>query len=65
MSLGPVMVDIKGWELTAEERERLAHPKVGGVILFSRNFDSPIQMERLVKELHGIRRPRLIVAVDQ
>lgn len=59
------MVDIKGWELTAEERERLAHPKVGGVILFSRNFDSPIQMERLVKELHGIRRPRLIVAVDQ
>jgi beta-N-acetylhexosaminidase len=65
MSLGPVMVDIEGPELTAEERERLAHPKVGGVILFSRNYDSPIQMERLVKELHGIRRPRLIVAVDQ
>lgn len=59
------MVDIEGPELTAEERERLAHPKVGGVILFSRNYDSPIQMERLVKELHGIRRPRLIVAVDQ
>ena len=65
MSLGPVMIDIEGTELTAEERERLQHPKVGGVILFSRNYDSPIQMERLVKELHGLRRPRLITAVDQ
>jgi len=65
MSLGPVMIDIEGTELTAEERERLRHPKVGGVILFSRNYDSPIQMERLVKELHGLRRPRLITAVDQ
>jgi len=59
------MIDIEGTELTAEERERLQHPKVGGVILFSRNFESPIQMERLVKELHGLRRPRLITAVDQ
>jgi len=59
------MVDIAGTELTPEERERLAHPKVGGVILFSRNYESPQQMEALVKELHGIRRPRLITAVDQ
>jgi len=59
------MVDIEGTELKEEERERLAHPKVGGVILFSRNYESPEQMEVLVKELHGIRRPRLIVAVDQ
>ena len=59
------MVDIEGTEITAEERERLAHPKVGGVILFSRNYKSPVQMEALVKDLHSIRRPRLIVAVDQ
>jgi len=59
------MVDIEGTEITAEERERLAHPKVGGVILFSRNYKSPVQMEALVKDLHSIRRPRLVVAVDQ
>jgi beta-N-acetylhexosaminidase len=65
MSLGPVMVDIAGAALTPEERERLAHPKVGGVILFSRNYESPEQMEALVRELHRLRRPRLITAVDQ
>jgi len=59
------MVDIAGTALTQEERERLAHPKVGGVILFSRNYESPQQMEALVKELHSLRRPRLITAVDQ
>lgn len=65
MSLGPVMLDIEGTSITAEEKERLAHPKAGGVILFARNYESPQQMEALVKELHGIRRPRLIIAVDQ
>ena len=65
MSLGPVMLDIEGTELTQDERERLMHPKAGGVILFARNYESPQQMEALVKEVHQLRRPRLITAVDQ
>jgi len=64
MSLGPVMLDIQGTELTAEDRERLRHPLVGGVILFSRNYQSPEQIEILVREIHDLRHPQLLVAVD-
>ncbi|MCG6885956.1 MAG: beta-N-acetylhexosaminidase [Proteobacteria bacterium] len=64
MSLGPVMLDLQGVDITPEERELLAHPHVGGVILFSRNFTSVEQLERLVSDIHGIRTPRLLIAVD-
>ena len=65
MSLGPIMVDVAGLELQAEERERLCHPLVGGVILFSRNFASVDQVKALIDDLHRLREPRLLVAVDQ
>ncbi len=65
MTLGPVMVDIEGYELTAEDRELLSDPVVGGVILFSRNFHSLEQLERLVEEINNIKSPRLLTAVDQ
>ena len=62
--LGPVMLDVEGPELAPEDRERLRHPLVGGVILFSRNYRSPEQLETLVRDLHGLREPQLLVAVD-
>jgi len=65
MSLGPLMLDLEGLELTAEERELLCHPSVGGVILFSRNYESPGQLRRLTRAVHGLRQPRLLVATDQ
>lgn len=65
MTLGPVMLDLEGTALTAEERDILRHPAVGGVILFARNYENPEQVETLIRAIHGVRDPHLLVAVDQ
>ena len=65
MSIGPVMADVQGLELQAEEREMLQHPAVGGVILFSRNYESVEQVHALADAIHRLREPPLLIAVDQ
>jgi beta-N-acetylhexosaminidase len=65
MTLGPLMIDVQGFGLTAEEIARLRDPLVGGVILFSRNFQSREQLRELVSEIHAVRAPPPLVAVDQ
>lgn len=65
MPLGPVMLDVAGLELTAADRARLAHPMTGGVILFARNYESPAQLSRLTQEIHALRQPPLLIAIDQ
>src|SRR3989475_3141191 len=64
MTLGPVMLDAAGLRLTAEEKELLRHPAVGGVILFARNSQSPKQLIALTTEIRALRRPELLIAVD-
>ncbi|MCW8957094.1 MAG: beta-N-acetylhexosaminidase [Gammaproteobacteria bacterium] len=64
MSLGPVMLDLVGGAITAAEREMLLHPQTGGVILFTRNYESLEQITELVSEIHCLRTPHLLVAVD-
>ncbi|MDH5483744.1 MAG: beta-N-acetylhexosaminidase, partial [Gammaproteobacteria bacterium] len=65
MSLGPVMLDLVGTSISPEEREMIQHPQAGGLILFSRNYESPEQITELVREVHSLRTPHLLVAVDQ
>ncbi len=64
MSLGPLMVDIAGTELAAEDREVLGHPLIGSVLLFSRNYRSREQLLALVASIRAVRTPSLLVAVD-
>lgn len=64
LSLGPIMLDIAGMELAPEEREKLLHPLVGGVILFARNFHSIVQLSELTQSIHALRTPPLLISVD-
>lgn len=65
--IGPLMIDLPGQSLTAEDRELLDHPLVGGLILFTRNFHDSQQLRALCVALreHEQRRGRpLLIAVD-
>jgi beta-N-acetylhexosaminidase len=64
LARGPVFLGIEGVELSAADRERLAHPLTGGVILFARNFVDPAQTRALAATIHALRTPHLLIAVD-
>ena len=64
MTLGPLMCDVAGTELTDDDRRRLSHPLVGGVILFARNYASPAQLDALTTEIHALKSAPLLIGVD-
>ena len=59
----PIILDVAGTRLTADDRRRLAHPLTGGAILFGRNWVNRQQVTELVAEMKAIR-PDLLVCVD-
>ncbi|MDO4937627.1 MAG: glycoside hydrolase family 3 N-terminal domain-containing protein, partial [Sutterellaceae bacterium] len=61
--LAPVVCDIAGKELTAREIERIAHPMVGMVILFTRNFENCEQLTKLCAAIHAVK-PGILIGVD-
>lgn len=59
----PLMIDVAGTALTPADRRRLAHPQVGGVIHFARNWQDRAQMQALNADIKAIR-PDILVCVD-
>lgn len=59
----PLVIDVAGHALTEVDRRRLAHPVVGGVILFTRNWKDRAQLARLCKQIKSVRKD-LLIAVD-
>jgi len=64
LPLGPVVVDPLGPALVDGDRRRMLHPAAGGVILFSRNYESPGQLQALTEEIRSLREPQLLIGVD-
>lgn len=62
--MGPLMLDCQAEELLPEEREKLAHPVVGGVILFSRNYHDKRQLSALVQDIRRYAKRPVLIAVD-
>ena len=64
MTLGPLMLDVAGTALSDEDRRRLSHPLVGGVILFARNYRDPAQLAALAADIRALKSAPLLIGVD-
>lgn len=62
---GPLILDVDGLTLTAEDRELISHPLTGGVVLFARNYDHPSQLTELTRQMRKSRKGPLLISVDQ
>lgn len=59
----PIVLDIAGLSLDADDRRRLQHPLVGGLILFARNWRDRVQLTALTAEIKSLR-PDVLICVD-
>jgi len=64
MHYGPVMIDLSGTALTAEEKTLLTHPRIGGIILFAKNYQDSTQLKSLIAEIRAVAKRPLLIAVD-
>lgn len=62
--LGPVITDLQSTALCEDEKQLLDHPYLGGIILFSRNYQDPSQLAELVRQIREVR-SELLICVDQ
>ena len=63
-SFGRLMTSLEGTSLTFEDKKLLSNKHVGGIILFSQNFESQLQIQSLCSEIKAVKE-NIIIAVDQ
>lgn len=63
--IGPLIMDLEGKYLSSEEKELLAHPLVGGVIFFARNYESREQLQGFCRQIREANQKPLLLMVDQ
>ena len=59
----PLIIDVAGTGLSDTDRRRLAHPLVGGIILFARNWQDRAQLLQLTAAIKAVRHD-LLICVD-
>ena len=62
---GPLVIDVGGLELTAEDHELISHPLTGGIVLFARNYHDRAQLTELTRQIRASRDGPLLISVDQ
>lgn len=62
--MGPLLIDVQDTSLTNDDVLLLQNPLVAGVILFSRNYQSPQQLTELIKQIRAATADRLLISVD-
>ena len=63
MLTGSIIIDIEGKEITQRDVQRLSHPVICGVILFTRNFENKNQIQDLISSIKSVR-DDLLITVD-
>ena len=63
-SFGRLMTSLEGMSLTTEDKKLLSNKHVGGIVLFSKNFESQLQIQSLCSEIKAVKE-NIIIAVDQ
>lgn len=64
-SVGALIIDLESTTLSHEEAALLKHPLIGGVILFSRNYETRSQLISLCHQIRSTRTTPLLIMVDQ
>lgn len=65
LAIGPIMIDLTGTTLSQYDKEKIAHPNTGAIILFARNYEAPEQLVELNQQIKAARNGSILIAVDQ
>lgn len=65
LPIGSIMLDISGTTLSQYDKEKIAHPNTGAIILFTRNYTEPKQLIKLCQQIKASRNGPILIAVDQ